>query len=367
MGLLVLTPCHRPHRPAVIGFALSLPHPNVSDVAREALRERADVDRLPVLISEDTISTPHEGTGAAEVSRALRLVATPGLVGVVGHAGSGYTLLVAPVYSEAGVPLVVPNSTSRRLRAAGPWVFPLAPDDSIEGAFIAAFLSDRLRLHSVTVFYSGDAYGTGLRDGVLAGLRGRPVTVTDQVSFTSAYGGWSTSTARMTPLVAASLRRGAPDGVVIIGQAPDAAAIMGLVHVSRPSIWYVVGDGAWPDSMLMKQAGPAVDSAYFATFWQLGRGDSASRAFVHRFQRIVGRPPNHADALAYDAIMLLVAAAREVGTDRRRIRRYLGELGATRPAFPGLTRPIAFSDGLSLGLAMVRSTGEDVTPEGLRW
>ena len=65
----------------------------------------------------------------------------------------------------------------------GPWTFMLAPDDSAEGAFMAAFAAERLGAQRVSIFFVNDEYGAGLRDGVRAELQQRRVTVLDEVGF----------------------------------------------------------------------------------------------------------------------------------------------------------------------------------------
>ena len=58
---------------------------------------------------------------------------------VVGPSNSRHALATAPAYSAAGLAQIIPSATSRRLREAGPTTFTLAPDDSVEGEFLARF------------------------------------------------------------------------------------------------------------------------------------------------------------------------------------------------------------------------------------
>src|SRR5207245_5907500 len=74
-----------------------------------------------------------------------------GRVGVVGHGSSRRSLVASSVYNEAGIPQITPTSTSRLLHAVGPWTFMLAPDDSAEGAFMAAFAAERLGARRVSI------------------------------------------------------------------------------------------------------------------------------------------------------------------------------------------------------------------------
>ena len=194
-----------------------------------------------------------------------------GRVGVVGHGSSRGSLVASSVYNEAGIPQTTPTSTSRLLHAVGPWTFMLAPDDSAEGAFMAAFAAERLGARRVSIFFVNDEYGAGLRDGVRAELQQRRVAVLDEVGFGTE--------SDYAALVGASLRRGRPDVIII--------------------------------------AGRAADSIYVVAFWLPDAPDSLSRAFVERFRRIAGRVPQSSDAMSHsfrpDRTPRLVMARLERG------------------------------------------------------
>ena len=97
---------------------------------------------------------------------------------------------------------------------------------------------------------------------------------------------------------------------------------------------------------------------YLVTYWHRDIADSASRAFVGAFERAVGRPPRHGDAVYYDAVMLAATAVREAGANREDIRQWLGELGTTRPAYDGIAGPISFAPNRSRALLMTQIRGD---------
>jgi len=158
----------------VIGFAFGEEHPGVLDVVHHEFTERP-AEREPRIVTASGLISA--GGAPAQITLASRFVATPGLIGVVGHGDSRGSLAAAPVYQEAHIPLLVPTGTSRRLRTVSPWVFMMAPDDSAEAEFIAAFAVGTLRTHAVAVFYENDDYGIGLRDGLRRSLGVRGVQV----------------------------------------------------------------------------------------------------------------------------------------------------------------------------------------------
>lgn len=339
--------CAAERGPAVIGYAFAISETPTIRVAQEELAA-GDTSHSPAI----SIVVESQGGAAdpadVEVKRAQHLAALPGVVGVVGHGGSRASLAAAPVYNEAGIVQVVPTGTSRLLHTAGPWTFMLAPDDSVEGAFIGTFLAERLAAHRVSVFFFRDEYGFGLRDGLVAELRRRGLSVVDAVPYQTDN--------NFRTLVLASLRRGIPDAVVVAGR-EEAGLIARFLREAAPRVRIVAGDGALVLPTLADTAGPAADSIYAVAPWLPDAPDSLSRAFVARFRRLVGRDPGPYEAMAHDAVMILAAAIRAVGPQRAAIRTYLRQLGVSRPPFQGVTGPITFGPGRSARLVMARLRG----------
>lgn len=349
--LLLAQGCARQRERAVIGDAFAIAGPPTVQVARSEIAAW-DSSRAPAV----SIVVQPQGLAGdpvdVEVERAQRLVAIPDLVGVVGHGGSRASLAAAPVYNAAHVPQIVPTGTSRLLKRAGRWTFMLAPDDSVEGAFIARFVTERLAARRISVFFVRDEYGFGLRDGLVAGLRLRGLKVVDQVSYQRIND--------FRTLVSASFRRGVPDAVVVAGRAGDAGLIARFVRRAAPRVKIVVGDGALVLPELADSAGPAADSIYAVACWLPNAPDSVSRAFVRRFRLLAGRDPQPYEAMAHDAIMVLASAIRAVGTDRSAIRRYLLALGVSRPPYLGVTGPITFGPERPSRLVMARLRGDSL-------
>ena len=345
-ALLTVAACHKPSpRTVVIGYGLPPYRPgSVVPVAVQDIQRAANPQGIAVRIVLDTLNA--EDAPDIEVKRAQQFVTRPGMVGVVGHSSSRGSLVAAPVYNDAGIVQITPYATSRLLRTAGPWTFNLAPDDSVEGAFIGRFVARRLGAHVVTVFYVNDEYGRGLRDGVLSELRARGVAVGDLVS--------TDPRSDFPTLVAASLARARPDAVIAACRQGETGAIARLLHehgLPRP---VVAGDGALVLPELAEDAGPAADSVYAVAFWLPDAPDSLSQAFVSEYRRLVGGVPQWDQAMTYDALMLLATAAMSAGPRPADVRAYLESLGRDRPPYRGVTGSIAFTPGGPSRLKMVR-------------
>jgi ABC-type branched-subunit amino acid transport system substrate-binding protein len=281
-----------------------------------------------------------------EIDYATAMAAVPGVVAAVGPLSSRATLLVAPIYDERHVPLIAATATSSRLHAAGSWVFQLAPDDQEEGTFMARFILDRAGARRITVFYLvADEYGIGLRAGLVDALRSRGVTPVDEVGIFEG--------SPFDQRVAESLQRAVPEVVVVAARPREAIAIARSVHDRVPRALVVVGDAVVLDANFVKSVGEAASVIRGVMWWDPGLADPSSRSFVQRFERTTGVRPNVIDAMVYDAIMVAAQAVHDVGPDPAAVGRYLGELGSRRPAYRGVTGPIAFVRNRPINLVMV--------------
>ena len=345
---LLLSGCDRPARP-VVGYAFPYSAAAIVRLAREAI---AAMPGSPeVRIAEDTVAGGDRADLA--VARARRMVELPGLIGVVGHPDSRGALAAAPVYNDAEVIQLAPLATSRWLDDAGAWTFALAPDDSVEGAFIGRFVDERLGARRVVVLYVGDEYGEGLRDGVAMELDARGIGISREFLYDDQ--------SDLETLVRASLEPRVPDVVIVAGLQASTAEIARHMMRYAPGIPVVAGDGALRLPGIAEQAGPAAEQLYLVSLWMPDTANARYREFESRYRQLTGETPNPTDVITYDALMMLATAAAEAGGSPAAARRWLVELGRTRPPYEGVTGPITV-DGAARPLTMVRLVNGEPVP-----
>jgi branched-chain amino acid transport system substrate-binding protein len=338
-----LAACGRePATPVRIAIAFPTRNAAVAFMAADEINAAGGLRGAFLQIIRDTIPMDAEPADV-EVRRAELLVAQRPLA-VVGHGGSRGSLVAAPVYNDAGIVHVVPTGTSRLLRSAGVWTFVLAPDDSVEGAFIARFARERLGARRAALIYLNDEYGTGLRDGIKAALGDVVLTRELRVSRES----------ELAALVDLALRD-RPDVLLVAVRAPTVAAVMRLLAARREAVPVIAGDGAVVLPDLAVESGPAAEGRlYAATFWLPGGTDSASLAFEVALRRRLLREPTASDALIYDAVRLLAQAVRDVGREPADVRDWLHSLGRSRPPYRGVTGALAHGARPPLVMGVVR-------------
>lgn len=317
-----LAACAGGERCPTVAFAAGSQHSLAAAVAESLATLRPEVSRVCYRLTAqaryEQIDQPD-----AEIALAEQLAADPSIVTVVGHLRSRGSLAAAPVYARAGVPQIVPASTSRLLRVAGPWTFVLAPTDSAQAVFLASAV-DSVGARRALLFYSGEPYGEGLVEVTRAELLRRGIVIADEVRL-----GMGTDVAT---LAEAAIRRRAVDVVVLMVDVSQAAEIARTIVPIRPGLRLLSADGADYPTGLRYYGGTAAESLWIVSLWRPDTTDPAVQRYITRFRQVAGRDPTPTEALGQDAMLFAEAAIRAVGNDRSAIRTWLaGPGGAVSP------------------------------------
>jgi branched-chain amino acid transport system substrate-binding protein len=328
-------------RRPVVGFAYTGPSRVYLDLARAALQGRGTP--VPAFLFDSMAATE---TSDSALAFATALVMRSDVAVVVGPSNSRHALATAPAYNAAGLAQIVPSATSRRLRDVGPATFTLAPDDSVEGEFLAHFAYRQLGARRALVYYINDEYGEGLRAGIVAAFSQLGGTIVEMVPL-----GNGTD---VDAMVAASVPGRRPDVVFCAGRSTETGLILRAIRLRSHTLPVVAGDGAYLPAELLRNAEGDLSGLYVMAFWVYDSTNAAHRAFADRVRRILKAEPTPEDALTEDALVLATEARLAAGNDRAAVRRWLVGLGRDHPPFEGLTGSIGFGPQRQLPLAMVR-------------
>lgn len=328
-------------RPPVVGFAYTRNAAGYLDLARAALAARGTP--APRFVFDSMSATE---TSDSAIAFAAAMVLRPDVAVVVGPSNSRHALATAPAYNAAGLAHIVPSATSRRLRDAGPSTFTLAPDDSIEGEYLAKFAHQGLGATRGLVFYINDEYGEGLRAGIVTAFTALGGTVVEAIPIGSGTD--------LDAMVAEGVLRGKVDVVFCAGRSTETGLLLRAVRRRDARIPVVAGDGAYLPAQLMLNAEGDLRGLYVLAFWVYDSTNAAHRAFAERVRAILKAEPTPEDALTEDALVLATEARLAAGSDRAAVRRWLAGLGRERPPFQGLTGKIGFGPQREFPLTMVR-------------
>jgi branched-chain amino acid transport system substrate-binding protein len=291
------------------------------DLAVEEINAQGGVRGKPLtILYRDSKSLPSAGLEAA-----MDLIDNEGVYAILGDMVSDVTLEVAALCDKRQVVLFSPGSSVPKLTQAGMYVYRNYPSDALEGAYVAQFASEKLRLLSFVVVTVANSYGQGLKDSFLRYYTGPNREVLKSISFPDG----SPDLAQIGSTVE-DLR---PDGVYLVAYAADLARILEeLKRRKVPS--RIIGTRESRDIIL--GLGEAAEGVIFPLDeYDAASAEPATQEFVQAYRKKYGgETPGLWAAQGYDAARILAKAVDEAkgtyGQDVQiRLSDFKGYRGAT--------------------------------------
>ncbi len=251
------------------------------------------------------------GTG---VSQLTRLVYREKVWALIGSADGGSTHLAEQVVAKARLALVSPVSTDKTVNLANvPWVFSLAPGDHVQAPVLAPALLAVAGERPFVVLSATGHDARMLTAELLLALRRRQATPALHLTFTPGVAAPGALALQMERTAAAG-----PAAIVVIAGAADSARVVRSLHTRGLEV-PVFGSATMGRALFIEEAGEAGQGVVFPLLFD-PEGNGRARQFARRFEQRSGCAPDYAAAHAYDATRLLIAAIRQGGLNRVRIR-----------------------------------------------
>lgn len=252
-----------------------------------------------VLVSKDTRSKPEE---AQTVAKAL---ATADKVAVaIGSVESGQSIKAAPVFQEAGIPMVSPSSTNPDVTKQGDRIFRVCYLDDFQGQACAAFAFKDLGFKKAAIIFAqDDDYSKGLAEFFRSSFKALGGTIVEDVAF---QGEVSEFKDQVSKIAAAN-----PEVIF----APVYYGSIGLIArdfrkqgVKAP----LLGGDGWESPQLIQLAGETLEGCYFGYHYDPDDKDEKVQGYLKAYKAKFNTEPNSLSALGYDAVYA-VKKAIELG------------------------------------------------------
>ncbi|MEE9217965.1 MAG: ABC transporter substrate-binding protein [Acidobacteriota bacterium] len=239
---------------------------------------------------------------SAGLKAATDLIDTEGVNAILGDLLSEVTLEVAKFCEKRQVVLFSPAASTPKLTQAGLYIFRNYPSDVLEGAYLAQFASEKLRLLDLVVIAVANAYGQGLKESFLRYYTGPNREVHKVIAFPD-----GDPDLREIANAVESIN---PDGIYLIAYDSDRRKILETLRG--------LGAGArilaTRDSRdLIKGAGELIENVIFPLDdYDPESQEPATREFVRNYsEKYNGEVPGLWAAQAYDAMRMLGRAVDE--------------------------------------------------------
>ncbi|MGH9368915.1 MAG: ABC transporter substrate-binding protein [Thermoanaerobaculia bacterium] len=279
------------------------------------------------LFVEDDQSKPEEAATAV-----TKLVNQNHVVALLGEVSSSRSLAAAPIAQAAQIPMVSPSSTNPRVTQVGDYIFRVCFTDPFQGAVMAKFAHDTLKLRKVAILVDvRNDYSVGLQTFFRQNFKQLGGEVVTEQSYSE---GDSDFHAQLTQIKATS-----PEAIYVPGYYTEVGTIARQARELGITVPLLGGDG-WDSPKLWEIGGEALNGCYLSNHYSTDDPSPVVQKFVTEYKRRYNALPDALAALAYDAAKILTDAISRAGsTDGAKIR---NALAATKD-FQGVTGTITIN------------------------
>jgi len=288
-------------------------------------------------VADALLLAERSSVAASAIQLATTLLSKPSLVAVVGHTNSSASLAAAQLYNDAKVVELAPTSTAQLYSAAGPYSFRMVPSDHRQGWVLAqAVARERPRDARVALLYVNDDYGRSLRSVVGAALDSLEISVVADLPHLDSPGKTRTVLEDIQTVIQTK-----PNVIVWLGRPGSLHSVLPAIRPSLGDVPVFASDATTTWSLRGNPDG-VLTGVRYVDFVDLD-ATPEGRRFRDRYRARFGHTPGGGEALAYDAMLVLLEAVRSGARTGDDVRRFLDQLGRERQAVHGVTGLISFS------------------------
>ncbi|MEQ8192388.1 MAG: ABC transporter substrate-binding protein, partial [Candidatus Eremiobacterota bacterium] len=250
------------------------------------------------------------------------------ILGIIGHVQDNSS--VGPVYSEVGLPQIIPFSLKNNYTCGG---YSISNSEPLQAKMLAKYsVVERGSKRIVLIYDETDYEFINLYKSEIIDLGG---DIIKTISFNYKHSD-----------IAFEIRNLKPEFIVIAGDIENIKLICNILQENHISAQCFV---AGSQIFLIDPGEKALQGIMFATLFNAVTNDVNAQKFIKLFTDNFGSAvPNPLNALSYDATLLMAKAISEGGIKREDIKSYLSSLGEGRPPFIGVTGVTAFDKTCSV-------------------
>ena len=272
--------------------------------------------------TQDDQSKPEEAKTVA-----TKFAADEKIAAVIGEVASTRSMVAAPVFQRAGIPMVSPSSTNEKVTQEGDYIFRVCFIDPFQGKVMAKFAADDLKAKKAAILREQSSdYSVGLADVFKKEFTAAGGTIIADVSYKTGDTDYRSQLAQV---------KGA-DVVYVPGYYTQVGTIARQARELGIKAPLLGGDG-WDSEKLVEGAGgagKALEGAYFSNHYSKDDTSPRVQEFVKTYTAKYGHAPSGLAALGYDAMKIVALAIKTAGSaDRAKIKDAL----AQTKDFPGVT------------------------------
>lgn len=243
----------------------------------------------------EIITYDDKGESKEAGNAVTRLITSDKVTAVLGEVASSLSLAGGAVCQQYGVPMISPSSTNVRVTDRGDMIFRVCFTDDVQGAAIAKFVHENLKLTKAAILYDqSQAYSKGLREDFTKAFTKLGGQIVADPTFT---GGDQDFSAQLNTIRAAN-----PEIIFVPGYYTEGGNIAIQARKLGITVPLIGGDG-WDSAELASIGGQAIEGCYYSN--HSAPDQPNMKSFVEKYRAKYGSTPDALGGLGYDAMMVL--------------------------------------------------------------
>ena len=246
-----------------------------------------------------------QGQASEAVTIITKLITQDKVSLILGEVASSRSIAAGAIAQQYKIPMVSPSSTNPKVTRIGDHIFRVCFIDPFQGAVMARFAINNLKLKRAAVFRDIKAdYSVGLANFFVDEYKKLGGEILSDVSYAS---GDMDFKSQLT-----SIKGKNPDVLFVPGYYTEVGLIARQARELGLKAVLLGGDG-WDSEKLTEIGGEAIVGGYFSNHYSHEDQSPVVQNFVAQFKARYGEVPSGLAAQGYDAAMVAVDAMKRAG------------------------------------------------------
>jgi len=248
------------------------------------------------------ISYDDQGKSDEAVTTVTKLATQDKVSLLLGEVASSRSIAAGAVAQKYKIPMISPSSTNPKVTQIGDYIFRVCFIDPFQGAVMAKFAINHLKLKKAAVFTDlRSDYSVGLAKFFIEEFKKLGGSVSVEASYSSGDMDFNSQITKIKSV--------APDLVFVPGYYTEVGLIARQARQQGFKGVFLGGDG-WDSEKLTEIAGESILGGYFSNHYSHEDQNPVVQNFVAQYKAKYGEIPNGLAAMGYDAALVAIDAMK---------------------------------------------------------
>ncbi|MEJ2709869.1 MAG: ABC transporter substrate-binding protein [Anaerolineales bacterium] len=252
------------------------------------------------LVYYDDAAAPDQASAIAR-----KLIEQDGVVAGISGSYSGATRAAAPIFQEAGVPMISAYAIHPEITATGDKIFRVGTLATVQGRVGAELIGNELNAQKVAILTVDNDFGVSLTDGFKqhAADLGLEIVMEEK---------YPLGETEFRPIIG-KIKEAAPDAVYATGYYNEAANLVSQAQDEGLDV-QIIGQEGYDSPKFIELAGPASEGVIITTDLNRDSERPMTKLFLEQYKATYGEDADMVGASAFDAVQVLAYAMKTAGS-----------------------------------------------------